>query len=164
VRILFEKGNFVSRHFAKLPKFRAGGVRCTPFHAPAGAFPFEGDAFRNKSIDRVSHVREPGTAPHFSIGHNIQSQLGLFLENLKNRAIFQVAELIEEEAAGSMIRAGFQDFLGAKQTTNMLGAKGFRHGELLPYRMDSGKVSLSFQDERNIIERNCQGQATSFIR
>src|ERR1700722_8914163 len=89
----------MSRHLTKLPKFCAGGVRRTPFHASAWAFPFEGDAFGNESIDRVSHVREPRTAPHFSVGHDIQSQLDLLFEELKNRAILHGAKLIDGKTA-----------------------------------------------------------------
>jgi len=77
----------------------------------------------------------------------------LFLENLKDRAIFQVPELIEAEAASNMVRAGFQDFAWTKQATNMLSAKGFRHGELLPYWMDSGKASLSFSGRAQLYRR-----------
>jgi hypothetical protein len=95
----------VSRHFAKLSKFRAGGVCGTSFHASAGTFPFEGHAFRNKSIDRVSHIREPGTAPHFSIGHDVQSQLDLLFENSKDRSIFHGAKLIEGDTSRSVRRA-----------------------------------------------------------
>jgi hypothetical protein len=95
----------VSCHFAKLPKFRAGGMRGTSFHAPAGAFPFKWHAFRNKSVDRVSHVCKPGTTSHFSIGYDIKSQFDLHSENLENRVILNGAKLVEGNTARSIRRA-----------------------------------------------------------
>jgi hypothetical protein len=113
----------MARHFSKLPEFRAGGKRCASFQASARPFPFQRHTFGNKPIDRFGHVSKPGTSPHFAVGHDVQSQLALLLEDLKNRSVFRGAKLFQREVACGMRRASLEQVRRAQQTANVLRTK-----------------------------------------
>ena len=84
-----EEWQLVAGELSRLFQLRSCSQSGASFAASTGAFPLEIDSLRDKSFDGIGHVREPGSAPHFAIGHDLDSDLPLALQSLGDGLVFR---------------------------------------------------------------------------
>jgi len=87
----------------------------------------EFDALRHKSLDRIRHVREPGSAAHLAVRENVDADLPLFLECLRNGVIFFRPELFHRDLRLRVCCARLKQFRGTQQTSNLFSSISCRH-------------------------------------
>src|SRR5437016_5739291 len=93
--VLFCEGHFMSRELPDFLELRSRRKRRTSFRASAGSLPFQDDSLRNKPLDGLRHVRKPRPAAHLAVRENIDSNLPLLLEYVRDGLIFFFSQFLQ---------------------------------------------------------------------
>src|SRR5206468_6084928 len=110
------------------------------------SLPLEHHPVLHEAVDRLRHVRQPGSPAHLAVRQDVEADLALPAQRVAYGSILDHSQFVEGCAPLAEAPASFEDFHRTQQASNLLGFVGALHLEAFCDQYDQARSYPSCVD------------------